>query len=153
MKRRRPSAVKPKPRFLEGGALGARVQGFSLLEVLVALTIMGITVAVLFYGFSQSARLRTQAQEVLEASRVARTILTDSALMAEAVRRGVLQGPVSDEPGWFYRLEAHPLVVPLERDTEAYEDPNMVELTLCVYGESQRSRASRCVVSWYERKG
>ncbi len=129
------------------------VSGFSLLEVLVALTIMGITVAVLFYGFSQSARLRLQAQEVLEASRVARIVLADSVLVIEAVRRGVMEGPVDGEPGWFYRLEARPLVLSLGRDTEAYEDPNMVELTLCVFEESQSSRRSRCLVSWYERKG
>ncbi|MEJ5347080.1 MAG: type II secretion system protein [Desulfosoma sp.] len=129
------------------------VSGFSLLEVLVALTIMGITLAVIFYGFSQSARLRLQAQKVLEASRVARIVLADSVLLTEAVRRGVMEGPVDGEPGWFYRLEARPLVLSLGRDMEAYEDPNMVQLTLCVFEESQSSRRSRCLVGWYERKG
>ncbi|MGQ9485716.1 MAG: type II secretion system protein [Desulfosoma sp.] len=132
---------------------GAKAQGFSLLEVLVALTIMGITVAVLFYGFSQSAQLRWRAQGVWESARVAQMILADTALMDEAARRGVMKGPVDGEPGWFFRLEARPLVIPLDRQAEAYEDPRMVELTLCVFFEAQAPGAPRCLVSWYERRG
>ncbi len=81
-------------------------RGFTLLEVLIALTVMGITVAVLFYGFSQSARLQMKAHEVMEASRVARLVLADRALLSEATARGRLNGPVDGEPGWFYSLEA-----------------------------------------------
>lgn len=125
--------------------------GFTLLEVLVALTVMGITVAVLLYGFSQSSRLQVKAREVLEASRVAQRVLADTELLSQAAARGVAEGPVDDEPGWFYRLEARPLVVPLGRGVEAYEDPNMVEMTLCVYSEESGRRAPRCLVGWYAR--
>lgn len=127
--------------------------GFTLLEVLIALTVMGITVAALFYGFSQSARLQMKAHEVMEASRVARLVLADGALLSEAAARGRLSGPVDGEPGWFYSLEARPLGVPLDKRGEAYEDPNMVELTLCVYSEESGRSGSRCLVSWVERKG
>jgi len=128
-------------------------RGFTLLEVLIALTVMGITVAVLFYGFSQSARLQRKAHEVMEASRVARLVLADRTLLSQAAARGRLEGPVDGEPGWFFILEARPLVVPLDKRAEAYEDPNMVEMTLCVFSEESGRSGSRCLVGWYERKG
>jgi len=57
------------------GGRGRRAAGFSLLEVIVALAILGIGLGVVFQGIGQGLRLRAEGAENLRLALVAETVL------------------------------------------------------------------------------
>ncbi|MDY6908837.1 MAG: type II secretion system protein [Thermodesulfobacteriota bacterium] len=126
--------------------------GFTLMEVLVSLVILSICLAVVFQNFSLSSRLAFRSDQLAEATRIASNLLSDEALMLEAVRRESAEGEVAGEEGWSYTVTAAPLEISLREDYEPVEVPNMVELELCVRYESEGSSRAYCVQRWRRRE-
>ena len=88
-------------------------RGFTLIEVLVALIILGISLGAVFQALSVSRRISLKADETLTAVRLAQNLLANPALIDTALKGGEIAGNVDTEPAWRYSLSA----LPLELDT------------------------------------
>src|ERR1700692_2095679 len=84
-------------------------RGFTLLEVLVATTIMGIAVAGLIAGLSQSAKNAARLTDYDRAAMLARTKMNDLLLDANLPFEGNVGGRL-ESGGW--RATMRPLDVP-----------------------------------------
>lgn len=113
--------------------LGAR--GFTLLEILVALAILGIGLGVVFQGLAQGLRARGEASENVRVAVIAARILGDL-VVRKAAPEGVEEGE-EDDCRW--RLE--PLA---KRETAASETAGerhgapLIEVRLTFTGPSGR---------------
>ncbi len=126
-------------------------QGFTLIEVLVALIILGISLGAIFQAFSISRRISLKADETLTAVRLAQNLLANPSLIDTALKGGEIAGNVDMEPAWRYSLSA----LPLELDTGDKRDvsrvPAMFELKLCLFHESDRREKAFCMKQWHRR--
>jgi prepilin-type N-terminal cleavage/methylation domain-containing protein len=82
--------------------------GLTLLETMVAMTIMSMGLLVLLAGFSQGGRAQAAAVTTTRALFICRGLL-DQALVAEDLAEGVTEGSPEDFPEWRYRLEVVPV--------------------------------------------
>lgn len=123
--------------------------GFTLLEVLIALIITGIGLAVVFQSFSQSLRLRMQAETVDEAVQAAQHLLADEAFVEQILARGEGSGPVPEAESWQYRARVEPLRFLPRPEQEPLVVEGMAVLTLCVGKVAPGAKAPRCVTGWY----
>jgi prepilin-type N-terminal cleavage/methylation domain-containing protein len=129
----------------------AKELGFTLLEVLVSLIIVGISFGVIFQSLSQSKRLSWRADELLTASRIAHNLLIDSRLVDRAFDRKEVEGDVAGEDGWKFTLTAEPLAIEEDAESGTLEIPSMFEMTLCLsYGKTGTER-HLCLTRWYHR--
>lgn len=135
--------------------------GYTLLEVTVALIIIGITLAVLLGQLSRSKSLSFKADLMIESVRILNNLAEDSVLIKKAVRNGEEEGNVPDESGWLYSIKAQPLEIQLKPDDEELvEIPGMEQLRICItksQGNSQsNSQGSHgrkyCTTRWYRAK-
>ena len=125
--------------------------GFTLLEVLVSLIIVGISFGVIFQALSQSKKISWRADELLAASRIAHNLLLDSKLVNTALDDKEVEGDVAGEEGWKFTLTAKPLAIVEEDGTAPLEIPSMHEMTLCLsYGKAGTKR-HLCLTGWYGR--
>jgi prepilin-type N-terminal cleavage/methylation domain-containing protein len=125
--------------------------GFTLLEVLVSLIIVGISFGVIFQALSQSKKISWRADELLAASRIAHNLLLDSKLVNTALDDKEVEGDVAGEGGWKFTLTAKPLAIVEDDGTAPVEIPSMCEMTLCLsYGKAGTKR-HLCLTRWYGR--
>ncbi len=125
--------------------------GFTLLEVLVALIIIGISLGVVFQAFSQSKRISWKADEKTEAARIARNILANSVLIDAALRDKEKEGVVHEEKGWTYVISVHPLELQSEDEETYNEIPSMHKFNLnLVHNTGQNEKTFR-LNRWYRR--
>jgi len=125
--------------------------GFTLLEVLVALIIIGISLGVVFQAFSQSKRISWKADEKTEAARIARNILANTALIEAALRDKEKEGAVQEENGWTYTISVHPLELESEDKEIDVEIPSMLKLNLCLVHNMGQNEKTFRLNRWYRR--
>jgi len=125
--------------------------GFTLLEVLVALMVVGISLGAVFQAFSQSKRISWKADEKLESARIAQNILADSALIGAALRDEGKEGVVEGETGWKYTISVKPLEYRPENGENLLEIPAMLDIRLCLAHDSGQKEKSFCLNRWYRR--
>lgn len=136
----RPQPVRENQPAAPRIAVGVRAcGGFSLLEVLVALAILGIGLGVIFEGISQGLRVRGAAAESVRMALVAERILGELP-EREAAPTDVEEG---EESGCRWRLEiADGAGGPVAAAGAAGADPvppdSLVEVRLTVTGPSGR---------------
>ncbi len=124
--------------------------GFTLLEVLVALIIIGVSLGVVFQAFSQSKRISWKADEKTEAARIAQNILANSSIIEAALKDKEKDGVVQEEKGWTYVLSVHPLELESEEEINV-EIPSMLKLNLrLVHNTGQNEKTFR-LNRWYRR--
>ncbi|SPD73467.1 putative Prepilin-type N-terminal cleavage/methylation domain-containing protein [uncultured Desulfobacterium sp.] len=125
--------------------------GFTLLEVLVALLIIGISLGAVFQAFSQSKRISWKSDEQVESCRIAHNILADSQLIDSVLRQGKGAGIVQGEEGWQYTMSVTPLELNTGDGDRLYKVPSMLNLDLClIHNQGQRERAYY-LSRWYRR--
>ena len=128
---------------------GALISGFTLLEVLVALLIMGVSLGVVFQAFSQSKRISWKSEEKMECGRIAQNILNNSAIIGSALKQEKMDGLVKGEEGWHYTITVHPLEIESEEETTRITHQSMVDLKLVlVHDTGQRERHFE-ISRWY----
>ncbi len=120
--------------------------GFTLLEVMVALLIIGASLAAVFGGFYQSKRLSWRAAERLTATRLLRNLLRDRQLLQQAAA-GQVSGELPGEPGWRYELEGEDLVLP-GAEGEEREVGGMSRITACLVHEAAGRQKRFCLERW-----
>jgi prepilin-type N-terminal cleavage/methylation domain-containing protein len=152
--------------------------GYTLLEVLVALLILGTALGAVFGGMYQAKRASWQADERLSAIRLLHNLLQNDALLKESVDTGTVDGRVPGEEGWEYLLTAEELVIEtgealteaadaaaadaaaadedeedVPRDEaaavgEPVEIPNMYRITACVIHRTPTREKHFCLERW-----
>jgi prepilin-type N-terminal cleavage/methylation domain-containing protein len=125
--------------------------GFTLLEVLVSLIIVGISFGVIFQALSQSKRISWRADELLTASRIAHNLLVDSKLINAALNSEEVEGAVAGEDRWTFTLTAKPLAIAEDNGTVLHEIPSVFEMRLCLSYEKTRGKRDLCLTRWYRR--
>lgn len=125
--------------------------GFTLLEVLVAIIILGLSFGAIFQALSQSKRISWKAMEVIEASRIANNILENSMLIDTALKDKGAEGPVDGEKGWDYSISVKPLVLNNEAEDTLEEVPSMFKLHMCLSFHGNAKERSFCFTRWYRR--
>ncbi len=123
--------------------------GFTLLEVLVALLIIGISLGVVFQSFSQAKRISWKADEKMERVRIAQNLFADSTLIREVLREREKDGDVPDETGWRYSIRVEPLVLESEEDNQPIKIPSMVSLTLSLVHSAGGKENTFTLNRWY----
>jgi len=125
--------------------------GFTLLEVLVSLIIVGISFGVVFQALSQSKRISWKADELLTASRIAHNLLADSALLSTAVNQREVAGEVAGENGWKFKLTAEPFVKEEDNGAVPVEIPSLFDMRLCLSYEKAGQGRQMCLTRWYHQ--
>jgi prepilin-type N-terminal cleavage/methylation domain-containing protein len=125
-----------------------RQRGFTLIEVLVALIILGISLGAVFQALSSSRRISLKADETLTAVRLAQNILANPALIDKALKGREIAGNIDMEPAWRYSLSALPLELDTGDKRDVSQVPAMFELKLCLFHESDRREKAFCMKQW-----
>jgi prepilin-type N-terminal cleavage/methylation domain-containing protein len=126
-------------------------RGFTLIEVLVALIILGISLGAIFQALSGSRRISFKADETLTAVRLAQNILANPALIDTALKGREIAGNIDMEPLWRYSLSALPLELDTGDKSNVSQVPAMFELKLCLFHESDRREKTFCMKQWHRR--
>ena len=128
-----------------------RQHGFTLIEVLVALIILGISLGAIFQALSSSRRISLKADETLQAVRLAGNLLASPALMDTALKGREINARIDGDAGWRYTLSALPLEIDTGNKRDVFQVPAMFELTLCLYHETDRREKAFCMKRWIRR--
>lgn len=126
-------------------------QGFTLVEVVVALIILGISLGAVFQVLSVSRRISEKADETLTAVRLAQNLLSDPALVNSVMQGSTITHPVEGESGWRYSFSAVPLEIALSTNRDVFQVPAMVELDLCLYHATDLREKAFCIRQWYRQ--
>ena len=122
--------------------------GFTLIEVLVALIILGISLGAIFQALSSSRRISLKADETLLAVRLAGNLLASPALVDNALKGGAISAIIGGEVGWRYTISSLPLEIDTGDKRDVFQVPAMFELTLCLFHERDRLEKAFCVKQW-----
>ena len=128
-----------------------RQSGFTLIEVLVALIILGISLGAIFQALSSSRRISLKADETLQAVRLAGNLLASPALKDTALKGSGIAARIDGEAGWRYTLSASPLEIDTGNKRDIFQVPAMFELTLCLFHETDRREKAFCMKQWFRR--
>jgi prepilin-type N-terminal cleavage/methylation domain-containing protein len=122
--------------------------GFTLIEVLVALIILGISLGTIFQALSSSRRISLKADEILTAVRLAQNLLANPALIDTAMQNREVAGNIEMEPAWRYSLSALPLEFDTGNKRDIFQVPAMFELKLCLFHVTDRREKIFCIKQW-----
>ncbi len=125
-----------------------RQRGFTLIEVLVALIILGISLGAIFQALSSSRRISFKADETLQAVRLAGNLLASPALKDTALKGNEIAARIDGEAGWRYTLSASPLEIDTGNKRDIFQVPAMFELTLCLFHETDLREKAFCMKQW-----
>jgi general secretion pathway protein I len=126
-------------------------RGFTLIEVLVALIILGMSLGAIFQALSSSRRISLKADETLQAVRLAGNLLASPALMDNALNGRGIAARIDGEAGWRYTFSASPLEIDTGNKRDIFQVPAMFELTLCLFHETERREKAFCMKKWIRR--
>jgi len=125
---------------------------FTLLEVLVALVIIGISLGVAFEALSGSRRLGRKADDIIAATRVMNNLLANSLIIEEVLEEGysrsAVTGEMPDEPDWQYEIDVQPLDMESDDDDMPIELLDMASVTFCVMPVSEGQNRRFCLTRW-----
>jgi len=128
-----------------------RQRGFTLIEVLVALIILGISLGAIFQALSSSRRISLKADETLQAVRLAGNLMASPAVVDTALKGRQIGARIDGEAGWRYTFSALPLEIDTGSKRDVFQVPAMFELTLCLFHETDRREKTFCMKHWIRR--
>ena len=126
-------------------------RGFTLLEVMVALLILGASLGAIFGGLYQAKRISWRASERLTATRILHNLLNDEQLRRQCLEDGDLSGEVKDEKDWRYSFSSEPLILDLDDDETPLELPGMFNITACVTHVAGGREKKYCLERWQRK--
>ena len=130
----------------------AKIEGFTLLEVLICLAIIGISFGVVFTEMSLSKRMAIKADRKMTISRIVTNIMANTQLIRNIDSNEVKEGEVKGEEGWYYSVSVKPLVLTDIDGENDLEVSGMFELELCLYFENDvRREGPYCFRRWLRK--
>jgi prepilin-type N-terminal cleavage/methylation domain-containing protein len=126
-------------------------EGFTLLEVLVALIIIGISLGAVFHAFSQSKGIAWKSDEKAEGARITQNILANPALIKAAIKERGKKGVVEGEDQWEYSISVQPLKLEAKDQEGWIEIPSMLKLDLLLVHNSGQRKKTFHLHRWYRR--
>lgn len=125
-------------------------KGFTLLEVLIALTVIGISLGVVFQSLARSKRISWKADDVMNAARISNNLFSDSVLLKKVINDEEIDGEVEKNDSWSYTMSAKPLEIKiLDDEDDIVEIKSMYEINLCLILKSHLKEKSFCTLRWY----
>ena len=112
----------------------ARSSGFTLIEILVATAIMGISLGVLLSGFAQGHREAFRGDMAKKAAGIAESVLYK--LSGEPGSLSPGRGEIEDHPGWSYEIKIRDLVVKIAaqgQEEKGLDVPELKEYVLTIH--------------------
>ena len=157
---------------MAGNRSGKESSGYTLLEVTVALIIIGISLAVLLGQLSRSKALSFKADQMIDSVRILHNISRDSVLIKKAVKEGEVEGNVEgdtggnvagdaggdaeedvlEKKGWGYSIKADPLEIRLKPQDDPLEIPGMKQIKICIKKDKSSHNRAYCIIRWYHGK-
>lgn len=126
-------------------------RGFTLLEVMVALLILGASLGAIFGGLYQAKRVSWRADERLTATRILHNLLVDEQLRRRCLAAGEINDEVQNEDGWAYSFKSEELMLAVGDDQEPLEIPGMFKITACVSHRAHGREKKFCLERWQRR--
>lgn len=124
-------------------------KGFTLLEVVVAMMILGITISAVFQLLAQSKRLSIKSDQAISAVRIMNNLLSDTALMEKAKDSRESSGEIPGETGWEYRITVEsPVTVERGEEEEPYENESLGSFHITVVDVSGLRERSFSMTRW-----
>ena len=121
--------------------------GFTLLEVVIALIVMGVCMGVLFQSLSRSKQLSWKSDETVTAVAMARNLFSERPLVDKALETGEISGPSPESEQWSYVMTARDMEALSEN--ESLEAPDKIKaLRLCLAHGSGVTQKSYCFEKW-----
>ena len=129
--------------------------GYTLLEVTVALVIVGISMTVYLGQLSRAKAISLKSQGMMDAVRIINNVMADSELISSALEQSgdevEVRDEVPDETEWNYVLTVTPLAIsPTDSDDEPLEIDELKKITLCV--SHAHAGKNYCVTRWVRGK-
>ena len=125
--------------------------GFTLLEVMVALLILGASLGAVFGGLYQAKRISWRADERLTATRILHNLLCDGQLRRQCITDGEISDAVKNESGWRYSFSSEELTLDLGDDDEPVEIAGMFKITACVSHDANGREKKYCLERWQRK--
>lgn len=146
--------------------------GYTLLEVMVALMIIGISITAVTGSLSTTTGLSAKADHAVDAVRILKNILNNPEMMKEiAENKTFKKDLVDEEEGWVCQAEVFPLILNSgdiniyldvdddslddeddqlrgEVDGEEIEVPGILSATICVARTGGITERSYCIEHW-----
>lgn len=124
-----------------------------MVEVVVALIVIGVVVAVTFEALSASRRLSIKADDTIEAARVLQNLLNDRLLIDDLLLKGEevaeVSGTLSDEPDWGYWIRMAPLQLLLDDERDPIDVPSVMWMEICALHMQPNGEKRYCVDRWF----
>ncbi len=125
--------------------------GFTLLEVMVALLLLGASLGAIFGGLYQAKRISWRADERLAATRILHNLLSDDQLWRQNLEDGEISDEMKGENGWYYQLSSKKLTIDIGGG-EVVEVPGMFKITACVSHTANGREKKYCLERWQRRR-
>ena len=112
----------------------AKSSGFTLIEILVATAIMGISLGVLLSGFAQGHREAFRGDMARKAAGIAESVLYKLSSEPGSLSPG--RREIEDHPGWSYEIEIRDLVIKMAtqgQEKKGLEVPELREYVLTIH--------------------
>ena len=125
--------------------------GYTLLEVMVALLIVAMTLGAVFQNLSQSKKTSLRSERALKVVRLANNIFHDLETINTIVRGETIEDSIPGEENWYYRFYAEPLVLDgISDNSTPLEIESLKKLTLCILYDAGDKKQSFCFVKWHK---
>lgn len=132
---------------------GFSVSGYTLIEVLVSLIIIGISFSALFGGLSKSKTISLKSDQMIEARRILANLSKNGPFMDECLENEEYSGDVPGEKEWEYTFESKRLELDIEagNNPEEIEIPGMYDCKLCIEYKDGFTSRQYCIKTWRNR--
>lgn len=136
------------------------VSGYTLLEVMVALIIIGISLTAVTGGLGSSKRLSAKADQAVDAVRILNNLFNDTKFVKDIIKEEEYDDMLPMEEGWHCRVEVEPLNVKIIEDVmgraplsngdggEEIEVPGMVAVKVCLKNNDSIIEKEYCITRW-----
>ncbi len=134
--------------------------GYTLLEVMVALIIIGIALTAVTGGLAASKRLSAKADHAVEAARILKNLFTDTVFISDVIDDEGYDEELSIEEGWYCKVVVEPLTVTIleveggqnslskSNISDAIDVPGMVVVKVCITDKTSIIEKEYCITCW-----
>lgn len=142
-------------------------RAYTLLEVTVALIIVGISITAVTGALSTAKGLSARADHAIEGLRILKNILNNPKLIHDISENEIFDNELEGEDGWKCHGESTPLIVnsadllvtagedadSQEKGSDSGEEievPGMLSVKICVSDEKEFSSKQYCIIRWVQ---